>query len=34
MKEDVTELGFTFSVTRDYFGKMERQELMPNGNEV
>jgi hypothetical protein len=34
MKEDVSELGFTFSVTRDYFGKMERLELMPNGNQV
>lgn len=34
MKEDVSELGFTFSVTRDYFGKMERMDLIENGNQV
>jgi E3 ubiquitin-protein ligase HUWE1 len=34
MKEDVTGLGFTFSINRDYFGRIETKQLIDNGSSV
>lgn len=31
MKEDVSDLGLTFAVSKDYFGRVETKHLIENG---